>query len=88
MSNMSYCMFTNTQSDLADCETQLEALLSGVPDNEKLSEAEYAAACKLTMNCINIATMVAEAAGMHQDDMALPDIEAALSRVADIGRLA
>jgi hypothetical protein len=31
MSNMSYCRFENTMSDLADCQEQLRMLLDGEP---------------------------------------------------------
>lgn len=48
MSNMGYCRFSNTLSDLEDCYEHME-------DKEELSEAEYHARYKLIEMCRNIA---------------------------------
>ena len=48
MTNMSYCRFTNTLSDLEDCEQALS-------DGEELSDWEAEAARKLIDLCSTIA---------------------------------
>lgn len=49
MSNMSYCRFQNTLSDLRDCADALEE------DDEPLSSEEARAAIKLIEECFRIA---------------------------------
>lgn len=44
MSNMSYCRFENTLSDLRDC---LDALYDGALDKPNMSESERASALEL-----------------------------------------
>lgn len=51
MSNMSYCRFENTLTDLQDCEEALQELGSLAELNE--SESEYAK--ELIRTCVNIA---------------------------------
>jgi len=42
MSNMSYCRFQNTASDLRDCQEALQEILDNPKDeNHKLSSAEF-----------------------------------------------
>ena len=48
MSNMSYCRFQNTNSDLSDCEEALN-------DGDKLSSDEEDAAVRLIQKCTRIA---------------------------------
>lgn len=45
MSNMSYCRFENTASDLADCEKRMD---------EDLNESEKRARIRLIRTCIRI----------------------------------
>lgn len=52
MSNMSYCRFQNTLSDLRDCQ---EALDDGALDNGDLSPDEDRAARALIRRCADIA---------------------------------
>lgn len=61
MSNMSYCRFQNTRSDLADCRDALADLGDGV---SKLSEDELEAAESLVATCGKIVLMVCEHAGI------------------------
>lgn len=52
MSNMSYCRFENTASDLDDCADALEELLNtGIG---RLSRSELAAAKRLAVMCTNV----------------------------------
>ena len=52
MSNMSYCMFENTESDLQDCYDKLcESLDAGEDPIKNLSKAEQAAAWNLLELC-------------------------------------
>lgn len=57
MSNMSYCRFENTVSDLRDCEDALEGLLNA--DSDPLSERELAKAKELVRLCSSIALQFA-----------------------------
>lgn len=56
MSNMSYCRFRNTLSDLADCKESLDFDgLDGEGEDEKMDEKERAAAISLIELCREIA---------------------------------
>lgn len=82
MSNMSYCRFQNTDTDLADCEGVLGDLLGRDPDIGPLSHEELAAANRLVKRCRDIIAMVAEWAASSDDDspaLTDSDIERALS---------
>lgn len=57
MSNMSYCRFQNTLSDLQDCDGALEEFFDGT---ETLSGDEIRAAASLIETCQKIAMMAAE----------------------------
>lgn len=69
MSNMSYCAFRNTLTDLVDCQEKLEALFHGEPNEDgsiaELSDDELRAAKALTQVCFDIVRMVGDAAGRH-----------------------
>jgi hypothetical protein len=58
MSNMSYCRFQNTLSDLADCHNALGEIFDA--DHGKLSEDELHAARRLIETCGEILQLVAE----------------------------
>lgn len=59
MSNMSYCRFRNTDSDLADCEAALESLLNLETDAvSPLSTDEREALHSLAKRCQNIVAML------------------------------
>jgi hypothetical protein len=60
MSNMSYCRFRNTLTDLIDCENQLEALFAcDVTDGDgPLSAIELEAAHDLIARCISIVELL------------------------------
>lgn len=65
MSNMSYCRFQNTASDLSDCHAALEELLTnGVG---KLSRDELAAAKQLVALCGEVVQLMADTAGTDVD---------------------
>lgn len=51
MSNMSYCMFSNTLADLRDCVEKLNEIDY---DLSQLSEAEQKAARKLFKLCLEL----------------------------------
>lgn len=72
MSNMSYCRFQNTQSDLSDCRAALEELHDG--DSRSLSESETAAAKRLANDCAAILSMLADVLG-HEVIVKAPDGE-------------
>lgn len=59
MSNMSYCRFQNTSSDLRDCQRAIENLLRG---EGKLSARELDAAKTLALTCSQIVDRLTEAA--------------------------
>lgn len=61
MSNMSYCRFENTDRDLADCQTALEAFLE--TRSETLSLEEVEAAKSLVARCFNIVVLMSEVYG-------------------------
>lgn len=65
MSNMSYCKFQNTLSDLRDCADTLEH-----PD-DVLSAEESSAAVSLILSCFRIANLFNEGA----DEIAVPTKE-------------
>lgn len=56
MSNMGYCRFQNTLSDLSDCLEGVREALSG----EELSNEETRAAVRLVMLCGKIVNEVAD----------------------------
>lgn len=66
MSNMSYCRFQNTDSDLADCQEALEEMLAGGSSSGygKLSVEELRAAKRLVERCGEIVQCVAESMGL------------------------
>lgn len=66
MSNMSYCRFQNTLSDLQDCEQALN-------EQYKLSDRELDAAVRLIKCCHRIAGM------FEVDEMTTQDLRAALA---------
>ena len=68
MSNMSYCRFRNTLSDLADCQEYLESLLAGDTEYGALSREELNAAVELVETCGYIVQLVAEAAESSEED--------------------
>lgn len=65
MSNMSYCRFRNTLSDLRDCRDAMCRLVDGV--EEPLSRDEATAAAQLAELCRDIVTEVCEAADLDYD---------------------
>ncbi len=67
MSNMSYCRFQNTVSDLQDCQ---EALAEG----KRLSKEEEDAAVRLITTCIEIAQAYLD----HEDPYTKEQIRKAL----------
>lgn len=68
MSNMSYCRFQNTDSDLSDCQSALESLIEEGHDGfGKLSHNELNAAVSLVQRCFDIAAMVSDATGEDID---------------------
>ena len=55
MSNMSYCMFENTRSDLQECyDTVCESIDAGKDPIKNLSKSEQAAAWNLLELCKEI----------------------------------
>lgn len=67
MSNMSYCRFRNTASDLADCAEAFGEMLEG--NAEKLNREELHAAKRLARSCADILELLADAAGDDVDEM-------------------
>lgn len=67
MSNMSYCRFENTDSDLGDCQDALEVLLRG--EGDPLSPRELEAAQSLVRRCLDVAMLLAERAELEVDDL-------------------
>ena len=58
MSNMSYCRFQNTSSDLEDCKDALDAVINeGIG---KLSHEEVHAAKRLVQSCLYIVRLLAD----------------------------
>mgnify|MGYP001449171033 CR=1 FL=1 len=82
MSNMSYCRFQNTASDLDDCQSALENLIQGGKDEDGyidvLSRDELYAAKRLAVTCQNILELLAESAGKPIEDMEEADLECAI----------
>lgn len=66
MSNMSYCRFQNTDSDLRDCQQALEQLLIG--QEEPLSDEELEAAKRLVARCAAITNLIATTAGINNGE--------------------
>lgn len=67
MSNMSYCRFRNTETDLDDCAEALEELLGGEAyddEEESLSEEELSAAISLVQTCFDIVSLVSDHMGI------------------------
>jgi hypothetical protein len=65
MSNMSYCRFENTNSDLGDCFDALEELVNGEEDERgrlpsPLSSDELSAAKSLVDKCQQIIQLLAD----------------------------
>jgi len=58
MSNMSYCRFQNTVSDLTDCDAALEEFFAG--NDEPLSRDELRAAVQLVEACRAVMMRVAD----------------------------
>lgn len=81
MSNMSYCRFQNTVSDLRDCHEALSDLRVG--DIEKLSEEELRAAKKLAIVCLRIVTDLADEAGLVTELPEECDLEESVQRIND-----
>lgn len=67
MSNMSYCRFQNTDGDLGDCQDALEEIVNG-ESRDRLSDRELEAAQSLFRRCLDIVTLVVEAADLDLDD--------------------
>ena len=65
MSNMSYCRFQNTASDLDDCQHALEELIWD--GTGKLSQEEVYAAEMLVQSCMDIVLLLAEVRGINID---------------------
>lgn len=59
MSNMSYCRFQNTATDLDDCRDALDALVN-CDDDASLSQEELRAAVRLVKTCAEIISLLAE----------------------------
>ena len=66
MSNMSYCRFENTVSDLNDCQYALEDLFSG--DLKPLSQTEFNKAKELVGICASIMMIIQEHSGLDSED--------------------
>ena len=66
MTNMSYCRFENTNTDLGDCQIALEELL--YEDSKPLSETEFKKARELIGTCADIVAMVLEYSGMDRQE--------------------
>jgi len=68
MSNMSYCKFQNTLSDLIDCRNTIEEMITGDEDEVlTLSHEEARAAEHLAEQCFDILTLLCEYAGVELD---------------------
>jgi len=61
MSNMSYCRFENTNTDLADCIEALEGLRGG--DQGALSDSELMKAKELVGRCAELIEMIQDESG-------------------------
>lgn len=61
MSNMSYCRFENTNTDLADCIEALEGLRGG--DQGSLSDSELMKAKALVSQCAQLIEMIQDESG-------------------------
>ncbi len=82
MSNMSYCRFENTNSDLEDCR---DALVGLIEEQEgPLNPYELKAAKKLAVKCLEIVQMLAEHVGVpNLDDLTDADMERAVEAAQD-----
>jgi inorganic pyrophosphatase/exopolyphosphatase len=73
MSNMSYCRFENTASDLRDCRRALERLLRGEAEDRggtiTLSQHELPAAKDLIKQCRRVMLLVAEDFDISWEDL-------------------
>jgi hypothetical protein len=67
MSNMSYCRFQNTLTDLGECQLALETLF--VEGKGKLSRDEERAAIELVSMCAQIALLVNEECNGTEEDI-------------------
>ena len=79
MSNMSYCRFENTLSDLRDCEYALQEMVDR--EAEPLSQYELPAAQELVACAMRIVRMVAEEGGLDLNDADHPQFDDKLSEV-------
>lgn len=66
MSNMSYCRFQNTLSDLVDCQDTLEEMMA--TECKPLSRQELHAAKELASRCLSIVEMLADHGGRDVDE--------------------
>ena len=75
MSNMSYCRFQNTASDLDDCKDAIGRMMHREEEDrgdgpEHLSQDEKRAAVRLLRTCLDVVLLVAEHGEMDLDDLA------------------
>ena len=79
MSNMSYCRFQNTVSDLRDCQEALENLVNGVGeekgDEVALSDSETASAKNLLSTALGLIRLVSETTGKDMEDIEESDCD-------------
>lgn len=81
MSNMSYCRFENTNSDLEDCVEALETMIRNKAKGDQLSRYELHAAKALAVRCLTVVDMLAEYQGKHVEEMEQCQLEDALDAI-------
>lgn len=81
MSNMSYCRFENTNTDLIDCEDALAAMMESHAKDDHLTDRELKAAKQLVVTCLRIIETLAEIANKPIEDLNEQDVEDAVDGI-------
>ena len=83
MSNMSYCRYRNTLTDLGECASDIEDRINGCAKDE-LSREEFEAACHLIDQANDLVMAVREYAGLEDDEeLTLDGIRSALAEIEE-----
>lgn len=82
MSNMDYCRFRNTSSDLVDCASASKEILEGAEDG--LGREEHKAAEHLVRAAIELLESLAEAAGIEWEQITTDDAEALVAKLKKV----
>lgn len=88
MSNMSYCRYRNTLTDLRDCADDLEQRAGGMAADE-LSREEFEAACRLLARAQSMLGTIRNAVDVYGEaDLTLDQIRDGLAKIEQAERAA